>query len=661
MAITRFFSDSSTPVAANNVTMNPEMAAAPAMAQLQAANQSGQDLQYAAQVMAQNEAKQAQLDKIQNAPDKTYLAQAKSTLEIGMNDAYNATRGSIKPNGQYVDTINGSLAQISKPLFEGAPNAATKQALAQTILSFQTGATVKANNLQNAINKQDALQGLSRMSADQGAYAARSPEQEASSLNRIDEYSKGLLQKGFTETEVSAHTKSAKEQLRYTVGATLADTDPTRVLDSLQSGAYDDLGPSRVATLVQRANNTLKAQANLVGKKVGDSINTLAEGGPVSPDWHELAKDSALIGKTDEAKALMEMVALKGSISDKPLNILRNTASELKLKAASDGTLNTGFINKQIKMVENQAKNLVDDPLQYSVASGTNSSLPEMPTPDELNTPVGQQKLTALQLAASKASEVYGVNVPLLTKSRALEVADKFSTSSPDDQVKLGQYLSTFGVDSVKSVAQHVSKKDPALTVGLMLAGEDPDTAKAIMQGNKLIKEGVVSKDMKAIDPGKSINSVLGNTLFKDDPQIKGQFLAAAKAYQSYKISGGDSISLEDSIRAVAHPLEMKSGTGWFGGDTYTTIAPVRGMDADKFKNVLTNIQEPDLMKYGNGIPVDSAGKLKMNEDGLSKFELHPAADGQYYLHRYGQNVKNSEGIPYIIDMKRYIKDTQQH
>lgn len=273
------------------------------------------------------------------------------------------------------------------------------------------------------------------------------------------------------------------------------------------------------------------------------------------------------------------------------------------------------------------------------------------------------ESLRRRTIQADIASQHFGVRISPLLPAEADAIAKEID-QAPADQTTamLAGLREGLGREGALSLVGQLADKRPELALALVNVAERPLLAREIVLGGRLLKEN------KDVAPGKpdrqgAIAEVFGTedrSVFNPDTATAlAPILDAASAlYAGRRVPTGDlsydADTFETALREVVG--------GVFSFNDRNILSPVPGMGEDGFEDSMERLTQPDLIEFGNGVPLFGNGDPFTTSHFESRFfgpeaQLVTAGFGRYLVTFPGLGfVMNELGEPYELDLAAFIR-----
>ena len=266
-------------------------------------------------------------------------------------------------------------------------------------------------------------------------------------------------------------------------------------------------------------------------------------------------------------------------------------------------------------------------------------------------------------LQARMASDHFGARVSPFLPSEADAIAEQIDVA-PADQATgiLAGLHDGLGREPAMSFVDQVAEKRPELALALVNVTERPLLAREIIAGGRLLKE---NKDVapSKTDRQEAIAEVFGtedrSVFTADTATALAPILdAGAALYAGRRVPTGDLTYDGDAYQTALR--EVVGGVIEFNGRNI--LAPIAGMSEDAFEDAMERLTQPDLIEFGNGVPLFSNGDPFTVDMFESSFfgpdaQLVTSGFGRYLVAFPGLGfVLNEAGAAYELDLAAFIR-----
>jgi hypothetical protein len=647
--LTRFTSTSPTPTDINQVQANPDVWSQTAQANLHGSKMVGDAVDQSLGQISQL------LERDQQTEDKLYLAQAKADMQVQLNNQFKTMQGTAKSGGNFgVDSLK-AFDTMARGYVDGAPSAATKEALVRDIIGLRTNTYKQASGYQDKLNYQADLVSFNQTANGLQTLAVQDPSEGTINTikGQINNLSQAMLDKGYDQLQVNTLTENTLNTLDKQVAMGLSKNNPSAAMSALEAGNYSKFGAAFENQIRTRVDSQFKSQISDLNKQGDDITQRIINDQAMPADLSSTVARAAALANHDPAVAirfneLQRLQDFSTSMRAQPLEAQKDELINLASQSKDDPSITPQLRENMDKVLRANISSMESDPLGY-VAKHNLIDLP--PLPNDPSTPQGQAAIQQRRLAVAAARTITGqVDAVPMTTGELEARAAKLSTLAPLEQMQYMKALSQFGPDLAPAIAKRVAGKgeqDP-MAVALMRFNDDQEVALNILKGNALLRKGGTASTAKEADRKAAVADIA--TIFPEDPELQIQVLKAADAY---RVGTGADVLDKDHVSKVVNQI---SAGGFFGG--YKTIAPKAGMSRSDFNDTIGQLSLTDMIKFGNGEPAYSPGSVfDPSIDSLSNYEIKPVDlySGNYYVLKQGKALKTSDGNVYRVNLKNFM------
>lgn len=647
--IPKYFSESATTPAINQVKMDPQTAAAPYTAAAQATGnvmnviqgEMGQWTHLLHQKQQEQKAAAAKQAKIQ---DSLYQAQAGAQLSMGANQiAHQALAqhtGDVSQTSNYADQ---EFQKIADQMIAGAPSTNAQMALLKKSISSRAGlynhvtnSAVKQSNQMNM----DKIEGLLKQSE---GYVASNPDALDQVKQGTSEIFKSMESLGIPKAKRDEIFNKFNMNLEYSAIRSKIDKDPISSAQELADGKFAFLG----ATQVRQLNGIIQSRSNAMTSAAKSDMNDLQDrlvsGLPVPEDAATKIQNAQRFGLQDHVSTVDRLMKLSQDAGSLPADDLEQAAARLKIEAAQGKFETTPKdIDTLTKFLQGNAKAQREDPVQYAQVRG---NINELAPIADLGS-ISPQQIEDRRLRALQIREQYKVEAPMLSKAEADGIAHQMANSDPETLVQNFQTTSLFDRNSRTMLANKLEKGSPAISSLLMNPSVDRPTTDAILRGYGMLTSGQV-KVKAEMDSTAELDYI-----YMDRPELRKNVIQAAKSLAAFEKAPdvtGDHVARAANLISVNNP-------GMFNFGSYSTVAPEPGMNNksfDKFVDDKLSEAGPWLDK-GTGVPANTSDGSPVDFKKLSpsSFQYYYDSDGMYSVRYKDKVVTTAEGKPVRIDLQ---------
>jgi len=424
-------------------------------------------------------------------------------------------------------------------------------------------------------------------------------------------------------------------------------------------GQINESDQGRILAAIRRVENAKIAE---LSDDVRDVVTVLDFGGNVDPGQLSDLKNKLRSGSGDRAKDLLENVEeaeqtanIVRAFNAQPLPVQQQIL-ERRTTQIRKGTITAAQTREFTKLQRSFANTAKEITAGRGLALAANSGIIRPLV--ALNTK-DASTYRQRRLQAAEASKAYGVPIqPILpSEIKAITAMIKNEDESTPDQVMATIIAMTEGLgrDMAEMVASTAADAEPASATVMAIATDRPLLARDIVAGMRVQE---ANKDLKPTNAQRQAarDSALGNAFTADTAVALGPLLAAADALYAQRI-----ISTGTTIYDAE--LHEQAINDIVGGETITSsqreiLPPVPGMTESTFNGMLGGMTQPDLIEFGNGVPILDDGSpftIDMFDRGILDTDAGFLTSG---FGRYlvigpdGGFVSTEDGSAYEIDLR---------
>jgi hypothetical protein len=420
---------------------------------------------------------------------------------------------------------------------------------------------------------------------------------------------------------------------------------------ALLAGDHDeDLNPAarvRIQAVIDRAENVLEIETR---RSVADAVAVLGSG-KIPPD---LATVQALAEGTEFAEPLQAAIEDRRAVESFIRLPVPEQAQRLKARAAQK-TATLRDVGLETRLSRAHASILTAAKQGQGLALAAQAGVIAELGPLDYSDPASLRRRST---QATAATGWLGRPVSPATPQEADALAGAIDGATPGQVTGLLQSLHDgFGRDQAILLAGDIAPKRPELAAAITLVQDNPLVSREIILGGRLAREN------PDVVPGKTdrvaaIETVVGNLFTPGSAGALEGFVDAATAlYAARRVPGGDlsydADVFEDALADVmGRPVEFNNRT---------ILPPIPGMDESTVEDAMEGLTQPDLIEYGNGVPLFSDGSpftIDMFERGIfhTDAQLVTSGFGKYLVLMPGLGYAVTEdGGAYELDLRRFI------
>lgn len=465
-------------------------------------------------------------------------------------------------------------------------------------------------------------------------------------------------------------TQKAEEMLRINRDARIfhlqkaIGENPTAAKDMLKQGAgklgineEDHLNLSiRADNAVSALNKASEAQSKAIRSQLDFAFKQANE-------FLDMGKEvpQDLIGLLQHASRGTNFEAeVKGLIQrQKPLGIFsklntverQRTLEKIQSRAILDPEFNKirDNLNRLNKNIEKQLK---EDPVNYIVSQG----LIEPKQPLDLNSPLGQQIAARNDISALLKSE-YNIDSHGLTAQELNQLSAHLNSLDSDQKLlQIADMTAALGREGSAALFADIKVNGDSMTAfaGMLVSENQNSIAKNIMDGQKLLKDKVMSAPNKILFQQELSKLKLPN--YYDIEQKQDVIKAIHNIYVKKSFDAGDFDSEDISTSRLKSALKEATNGRPIVYNGVKIEPPVFGMDEDGFGDWVDSLTEAELLALG-GISGISRPIKDVLEDatfqniGRGVYLVHPGDPGDPAVALTGA------GEPFLLDYD-YIQNT---
>lgn len=331
--------------------------------------------------------------------------------------------------------------------------------------------------------------------------------------------------------------------------------------------------------------------------------------------------------------------------------------TQLEANARKDPTkFDVNLIGKMRTIMENQQKDIKEDPTTYAVRQGLIA--PDEPAAQPLDLSKPDQLGTMLQARFDLNRSMqarYGAPMKPLTKEETNLLTNYLANApAPAKRELIGQIAKATGNDRAGYTAlmAQIAPDDPVSAIAGLRVTKDPNAADLLIQGQAILKpskkadgspeNGKLWPMPKQQDFDNAFTSAEG-TAFAAHPQARNAYYQATRSiYAALAAKDGDSSGEINSTR-LDQAFKMATGgvTSYNGKDT---VLPY-GLDKSAFKDQL----DARLQMLANNKRLADGMTLGK----LRNMPLQPVGEGRYTLKAGDGILVDNKNQPVIIDFNQ--------
>lgn len=352
-----------------------------------------------------------------------------------------------------------------------------------------------------------------------------------------------------------------------------------------------------------------------------------------------LAAVGALAKGTKHDSVLIAAVEDRHAARDFVQSPVADQARQLKRFAASSTATRRGVELHQ-RLARSHAQIVTGAEQGHGLAMAVQAGVIEEPAALDFSDPASL-RLRAAQ--AEVAGQWLGRRVSPLSPAEADGLVKAVDDATASEVTGLLRGLSDgFGQDQAIALAGEIAENRPELAVAITLAGDVPILAREIILGGRLARE------TPDVLPGKTdriaaVEEVVGNLFTPETAGVLDSFMDAAGAlYAARKVPTGDLTFdgdvFEQALRDVmGGPIEFNKRI---------ILPPVPGMSEDAFEDLVKRLTQPDLIEFGNGVPLFANGDpftVDLFDRGFF------ATDAQFVTSGFGRYMVFLDGLGFVL------------
>lgn len=655
--IPRYISDSPSTAAINTVKMDPSVAAGP----YRAAEASTAHLMSIFQnemgawgkVLAQKEAEQkAAAQKNMDVNDSLYNAQAMAQLSMGMNDIKQQATQQADGVTDISKIADNQFQQLADQLLAQAPSDKSKITLMKQFIGARAQLYNNMSNTGIKLNNQRNMDKIEGMLSQYEAAASHSPAAIGDLRQHAEAMFETMSKLGVPENAKNQIRNKFNNNLDYYAASSTAEKDPQAILQQVQSGGLDHLGPTNLKRITTTANASLKAMTVQTKQSLDDVERRIMSGQPLPQDFEQRAQLASKYGLEDQLHDIVKLTEVaKVTEGMNYSNLLATKADLERMNASGELNLPPAKLAKLYKYLDTNAKAMKRDPFKYAEERGNFTPFNSISDFSKLDPQEAQQR----QFRALQIKETYGINAPALKNEEVAVLANQLQTAPADQQGAIIGNLASLGEDTIRAVTEHLDSKNQGLAQAIRLSDIDPELTNTILKGRELI---AASPNSFKLPPGER-SQALPNVAV-EDPKYRDDMINAGRAYMAAATARGEDLDLNTAIDR-ANNLITVDRNGLFTGK-YKTTAPAPGMKSYDFEKFVDNSlnNRDSWAKFATGSPARTqAGQaLMLNRLRPSDYDYVHNKDGKYSVYYEGSPVVDNKDKPVRVDLKKLYRST---
>lgn len=556
---------------------------------------------------------------------------------------------SIPPAAKLQSGLESELKTIRADLLRNAPSDAARQMFEKKFETLRANTMIRSAAAYSVIAEKVRARNLNSLLSRLEVDALRNPD----SLNDI----KALGADALHDAAENGFAGVAKRAEAFRAGVTeaavkgLIQRDPHDALRRLESREFDEeIGDADLIISLQREARTVidreqRIRTAELSRSVKDAIFVLDRGKVPSGVEALLAKTKG----TEFAEPLQEAIEDAGRVQI----FLRQTPAEQRRELGKEPTDRRGVVlHDRLRRAHAGMVKQIKDGNGLAVAAEVGVIGPLGPLTMEPD---------AIRQRAAKAevaSRHFGVPVAPFLPAEADAIESTLQNQSPDIATGTLAALHQGLGDTAGALVETLADKSPEMALALVNVADRPALSREIIQGGRLLSQ---NRDVR---PGKEdrlpiVESVFAGVFTPDTATALRPIVdAAAALYAARKVPSGDFTFDADMFEGALS--EVVGGVIELNGRK--VIAPVPGMGEGDFEDLVEKLTAPDLVEFGNGVPVFADGTgftVDMLESRFfgAEAQLVTSGFGRYLVFFPGLGyVQAADGGPYEIDLRKFAQ-----
>ena len=428
----------------------------------------------------------------------------------------------------------------------------------------------------------------------------------------------------------------------------------------------DKVGAQLMGEL-RRHNALTRANQAEFTREVNAAVNVMQAGRrvPGVVDLRQRAEargDTASVQKLDTALDHMDVAA---AFSQQPLQAQAEMIQELRDKPTADALEAEENLRLETTLSKIHATAIQAlDPNRksyapYAYAESVNIVRQVMPIAEYTPLEFEERKTQRDQI-----QEMLKADLPLLRPREQENLERTLDNLTPDEVVATFETIRrNVDVDDFEEIVEGLSVDRPELAVTGILGKDDPEVARMIISGRRILAElpSLRGTKQQLVD---ATDDVVPDDLFTAETitALSGYQVAAEGLAAQLRANAGET-TFDDDVYGQALEAVM-GGVLEFNGRSI--ISPVPGMTQAQFRRTISRLTPQALIDHGNGAPIMGDGspfELGMFTAGIftENAELITSGPGRYLINVPGLGIvatvprEGARPQPYEIDLRSFI------
>lgn len=279
------------------------------------------------------------------------------------------------------------------------------------------------------------------------------------------------------------------------------------------------------------------------------------------------------------------------------------------------------------------------------------------------------ETMTKRQNAIDEAKERHGIlNMDFFSPQELELFTQQIDALNGQQQVALFTSLD-LSLDSPVKDARNIKtaigaslfKKDPAMSVAFMNAGESPEDSVFMVRGAKIRQnEGLKLPSFKStVQP--EFDAQLDTSVFDETPEVRNMFAQAIfnhyiakRASNNENLENFDSSDYLESMETVMGPIMRINGQDTLTFRSQRDEAKGQFVSEDDFQSLLEQLNDDKLEEILGQRPLSLTGDLNF-EEARTRLRYKLVGEGRYRMvdPDTGLEVRTQNNEPYVLDMKK--------
>lgn len=615
--LTRFFSTGDVPPAINQAQMDPRAASAGAAS----AGAIGQAIAQGLGALGEGIGRMQANQQKQSAEEaNAYASMAKLDLQLNAAQVFDEAKSKAEYGTNVGEMASQMFQKNAATYLEKAPNDLARQKLIQGMAQLQMGLVRKGSAYQTNFDTNYELENMNKATKELSNVVGQDFASIDVVKGQLTQLATSLKEKGRDAAKVDKALSTNLDFLESSAANQMANKNPIQAMELLNSGRWDGLGAEHKMRIQKVAEGSIKAAQAIVKKDFDQMKGALVEGLVLPEKTNDIVAAAKSLGMGNEVGEFESLRGIFDRIKLLPIQQQAAAKAELQRRASvpdqnlpgygtkdfvptPDFARTPEFLKKAEAMIDNNIKLAKEDGLTYAARVG----LQVMPGSIPFGR-VTEADLPALRdrEAAAQRMRMMGVDDAVgLMKPELEEHKNTFAKLSPEEKLQqLKYYGQAFSPTTMYAIANKLSEKNGAMSVGALFANEQPDLARDIFKGDQL-RATKQAKSLNIDAKVEAIGRVFGN-LFAGSPDVRDKLADAAEALSMTKNPTDPGNVFEASLRTVSGVISVNKFMGMGG---YETIAPKRDMKYSTFMTLLDTVtSKENLIKFGNDVPMFADG-----------------------------------------------------